>query len=82
MKKLKELWLKFKTWVLQKALPWAKAFVLKHWFMIINYFVIVVAYDIIYGKDDVIWAELLLGLWIFASIGIAGYRWFTKPKVK
>lgn len=82
MGKLKELWLKFKTWVLQKALPWLKAFVLKHWFMIINYFVIVVAYDIIYGKDDVIWAELLLGLWIFASLGIAGYKWFTKPKVK
>ena len=79
---MKKLWEKFVAWLKTVVLPWAKAFVLKHWFMIINYFVIVVAYDIIYGKDDVIWAELLLGLWIFASIGIAGYRWFTKPKVK
>jgi len=81
MKKLKELWLKFKTWVLQKALPWLKAWAFKNWFMIINYFVIVMAYNILYGKPDVVFAELLLGLWIFASIGYAGYKWFMKKDI-
>lgn len=85
MKKLKELWQKFKTWVLQTALPWLlkawtkiKPWFIKNWFMIINYFIIFMSYNVVYGKEDVILAEFLLGFWMFLSVGYAGYLWFKK----
>ena len=71
---MKKLWEKIKTWFMQKALPWLK----KNWMIIVNYLVIILAYNNVYGKDGVILAETLLGLWIFVSIGYAGWKWFTK----
>lgn len=87
-KKMKNLWNKFvawllakwtalKAWFITKPLVWFK----KNWFMVVNYLVIVLAYNIVYGKEGVGGAEALLGLWIFFSIAFAGYKWFTKKKV-
>ena len=85
---MKKLWKKFVAWLLAKltalkawfiAKPWA--WFKKNWFMIVNYLVIILAYSNIYDKDGVVWAEVLLGLWIFASIGYAGWKWFNKPKI-
>jgi hypothetical protein len=77
---MKNLWKELVAWVNTKALPWLKAFWLKNWFMILNYVVIFIAYNIVYDKPQVVFAELLLGLWIFASIGIGAYKWFTRKK--
>jgi len=86
---MKKLWEKIKAWFLQKALPWLKELWLKiktwfkkNWFMFVNYVVIVLAYNNIYGKEGVVGAEVLLGLWIFASIAYAGWKWFNKKKEK
>jgi hypothetical protein len=82
---MKNLWQKFVEWFLTK--PWAWfltkpwAWLMKNWFIIINYIVILLAYDNIYGKNGVVFAEVLLGLWIFASVGYAGWKWFNKPNV-
>ena len=57
-----------------------KTWFLKNWFVIVNYLVIFVSYSIIYGKDGVVFAELLLGLWLFTSVAYGGYKWFTKKK--
>jgi len=67
-------WAVVKAWFIAKPLAWFK----KNWFMVVNYLVIVLAYNNIYGKEGVVGAEVLLGLWIFASIGYAGWKWFTK----
>lgn len=82
---MKKLWLEIKEWFLVKALPWLntlwlkfKAWVIKNWFMIVNYIIIIVSYSIIYGHPDVVFAEVLLGLWLFFSVGYAGYKWFIK----
>lgn len=69
-------WNALKAWFLTKPWAWFK----KHWFMIVNYLVIVLAYNNIYGKEGVTFAEVLLGLWVFASIAYAGCKWFNKPK--
>ena len=69
-------WMIVKTWFIAKPLAWFK----KNWFMVINYLVIVLAYNSIDGKEGVVGAEVLLGLWIFFSIGYAGWKWFNKPK--
>jgi hypothetical protein len=82
---MKKLWEKIKAWLLAKwtvvkawviAKPWA--WLKKHWFMVVNYVVIALAYNNIYGKEGVVGAEVLLGLWIFFSIAYAGWKWFTK----
>lgn len=57
-----------------------KAWFLKNWFMVVNYLVIFIAYSIVYDKEGVTVAELLLGLWLFFSAAYAGYKWFTKKK--
>jgi len=71
---MKKLWEKIKTWFMGKPLTWLK----KNWFMLANYFVIVLAYNNVYGKEGVGLAEVLLGLWIFTSIAYTGYKWFMK----
>ena len=68
------MWEKIKNWFVEKPLAWFK----KNWFMIVNYLVIILAYNNVYGKEGVGGAEVLLGLWIFASIAYAGWKWFTK----
>ena len=61
-----------------KILDWLK----QHWMHLINYLVIIIAYSIIYGHTDIVWAEFLLGIWLFVSAAFAGYRWFNKkPKI-
>ena len=75
---MKKLWKQFMAWLNGKALPLLKAFWLENWFMIINYFVIVVAYNIVYNHPEVVFAEFLLGIWIFASIAIKAFKWFMK----
>jgi hypothetical protein len=67
-------WTAFKAWFIAKPLAWFK----KNWFMVVNYLVIVLAYNNVYGKEGAGFAEVLLGLWIFASIAYAGWKWFTK----
>lgn len=55
-----------------------KAWFIKNWFFVVNYLVIFISYSIIYGVEGVVFAELLLGLWMFASVAYGGYKWFTK----
>lgn len=85
----KKLWEKFKAWLLAKwavikawviAKPWA--WLKKNWFMVVNYLVIGLAYNSIYGKEGVVGAEVLLGLWIFFSITYGGYKLFMKKGEK
>jgi len=54
------------------------AWIKKNWFMIVNYIVIVLAYNNIYGKTNAEFAEVLLGLWIFTSVAYAGWKLFIK----
>jgi len=74
---MKKLWEKIKAWFVNKPLAW----MMKNWFVFVNYLVIVLAYNNVYGKDGVVLAEALLGLWIFASIAYCGWKWFNKPKL-
>lgn len=60
------MWEKIKTWFI------------KNWMIVINYLVIFIAYSIIFGKDGVVWAELLLGLWLFVSFAYGLYKWVMK----
>jgi len=57
-----------------KFIAWFK----KNWFMIINYIVILLSYSIVYGHEEIVVAETLLGLWIFTSIAYGAYKWFIK----
>lgn len=67
-------WTALKAWFIAKPLAWIK----KNWFMIVNYIVIVLAYNNVYGKTNAEFAEVLLGLWIFTSIAYAGWKLFIK----
>lgn len=55
-----------------------KTWFIKNWFIIVNYLVIFIAYSIIYGVEGVVFAEVLLGLWIFVSVAYGGYKLFIK----
>lgn len=57
-----------------------KVWVIKNWFYIVNYGVILFAYNDVFGKEDVGWADFLLGFWIFLSIAYIGYKIFNKKK--
>lgn len=83
----KKLWEKIKAWLLTKwaaikawviAKPWA--WLKKNWFLVVNYFVILLVYGNVCDKEDVVLSETLLGLWIFISIAYAGWKWFNKSK--
>ena len=71
------MWEKIKTWFIAK---WTqlKNWFKKNWFMIVNYLVIVLSYNNVYGKEDAVFAELLLGLWIFTSIAYVMWKLFKK----
>jgi hypothetical protein len=75
---MKKLWEKFVAWFLAKPWAWVK----KNWFLIVNYIVILLAYNNVWSKEGVLFAEVLLGLWIFASVAYGGYLLFVKPKKK
>jgi hypothetical protein len=70
----KNLWEKIKAWFIAKPWTWFK----KHWLITVNYLVILLSYNNIYGKEGVGFAEVLLGLWIFTSIGYVMWKWFNK----
>lgn len=53
-----------------------KKWVMNNLFFILNYFVIISAYLICYGKC--VYAETILGLWIFISIVYKMYKLYTK----
>ena len=72
-----KIWTSIKKWAI-KTYPVVKNWILKNLFMIVNYIVILWSYKIVYGHDEVVGAETLLGLWIFASIGYVGYKFFVK----
>jgi len=55
-----------------------KIWFLENWFTIVNYLVIFISYSIIYGKEGVVFAEVLLGLWLFASASYGLYKLFMK----
>ena len=59
-----------------------KAWFAKNWMIVVNYLVIVLVYNNIYGKEDVLFSEVLMGLWIFASIAYGAFKWFVKKPVK
>jgi len=69
------MWEKIKEWFL-KSYGVVKGWFLKNWLLIVNYIVIFLSYSITYGHDDVVFANVLLGLWLFVSIAYAGYNWF------
>ena len=71
------MWQKIKAWIL-KLFKIVKGWLLKNWFMIANYLVIFISYSIIYGKEGVSFAEVLLALWMLTSVGYAGYNLFNK----
>lgn len=60
-----------KWWLAVKA--WFK----KNWMTLVNYLVIIIAYSNIYGKDGVVFAEVLLGLWLFASAAYGMFKLFS-----
>lgn len=60
------MWEKIKAWFIQ------------NWFIIVNYLVIFISYSVIYGKDGVVFAEVLLGLWLFVSAAYGLSKLFIK----
>jgi hypothetical protein len=66
-----------KAWLLRVLLK-LKIWFPKNWMTVVNYLVIFIAYSIIYGKPGVVWAEVLLGLWIFVSLAYGLYKLFIK----
>jgi hypothetical protein len=68
MEKIKAIWEKLKAWFK------------KNWMIVVNYLIIFISYSIIYGKEGVVGAETLLGLWLFASAAYGGYKLFMKKK--
>jgi len=72
-----KIWTAVKNWF-TVAYPVVKTWVIANLFMIINYIVIFFSYNIVFGHEDVVVAETLLGLWIFASIAYAAFKAFLK----
>jgi hypothetical protein len=68
------MWGKIKVWFQLSALPWLE----KNWEIIVNYLVILIAYNNVYDKPNLVGTEVLLGLWIFVSIAYGGWKWFTR----
>ena len=74
---MKNLWEKIKAWLLAK---WAvlKVWFKANWMVVVNYLVILLAYNNVYGKEGTGFAEVLLGLWIFVSAAYGLYKLFSK----
>jgi hypothetical protein len=82
---MKKLWEKIVAWFLAKwtalkawfiAKPWA--WFKKHWMVVVNFIVIFLAYNNVYGKTGVGFAEVLLGLWLFVCAAYGLYTIFAK----
>ena len=58
-----------------------KGFIVKNWFLIINYIVIIIAYSDVYDSADFLGTEVMLGLWLFASAAYGGWKWFKRSGV-
>ncbi len=71
---MKTLWEKFVAWFLAKPWAWFK----KHWMVVVNFIVIFLAYNNVYDKPGVVFAEVLLGLWLFTCGAYALYTIFKK----
>jgi hypothetical protein len=56
--------------LLEKLKNWFK----KNWFIVVNYLVIFIAYSNVYEKEGTVLAEVLLGLWLFASAAYGIYK--------
>lgn len=56
--------------LLEKLKNWFK----KNWFIVVNYLVLIISYSNVYGKKGTILAEVLLGLWLFASAAYGMYK--------
>lgn len=78
---MKNLIEKIKTWILSTWLK-LKTWFIKNWFVIINYVIIFVAYNIIYGHEGVAFAEVLLALWMLVSVAYGTYNWLAKTNDK
>jgi len=50
----------------------------QYWKFLLNYSIIIIAYSNIYDKPNVLLAETLLGLWLFASVSYLIYTFFKK----
>jgi len=55
-----------------------KDFLLKYWMIIVNYLVVVITYSNVYGNENLVGTETILGLWIFVSIAYGVYKIFIK----
>jgi len=55
---------KTKDFLKLKILPWLT----KNWLEIINLIVLFIMYSIIYEKPNMVWAEVIGGLWIFVLL--------------
>lgn len=77
IEKIKALWkkIKAKTVTISEKI---KVWFIKNWFIIVNYLVIFLAYSICYGKEGVVGAEALLGIWLFVSAAFGMYKIFKK----
>ena len=53
----------------------------KNWFMTINYSVYIVIFAIFFGRPDVVFAEVLITIWLLFALGKAIYKWFNKNKI-
>lgn len=58
----------------QKIINWS----LKNWLLLVNYIVIFVSYSNVYGHEELVGTETLLGLWIFVSAAYVLYKLFIK----
>lgn len=64
--------------IMKNLIEKIKAWFGKNWMIVVNYLVIFISYSNIYGKDGVVFAEVLLGLWLFASAAYGMYKLFMK----
>lgn len=78
----KNLWTNIILVFLFKVYNICKKWVIKNWFYIVNYTVIVLVYSNISGKEDVIWSNFLLSFWIFLSLAFVGYKMLLKKNTK
>jgi len=76
---MKNLWKKLKLWFIKN---WniLKKWLEKYWMIIVNYLIIFISYSIVFGHDEVVWAQFLLGIWMFTSIAYAMFKIFMKGK--
>lgn len=75
---MKNLWNKLKMWFIENVWNKMKAWFIDNWLFVINYLVIFLSYIIVYDHEEVVFAELILGLWLFVSVGYLFYKIFMK----